>query len=61
MRFDLESLQVLVSVIEEGSLAAASERQHIVPSAISRRIAELEERVAELEATIQKLQQVQDK
>ncbi|WP_148587746.1 LysR family transcriptional regulator, partial [Escherichia coli] len=42
MRFDLESLQVLVSVIEEGSLAAASERQHIVPSAISRRIAELE-------------------
>lgn len=42
MRFDLESLKAFVAVVEEGSLTAASERQHVVASAVSRRMSELE-------------------
>ncbi|WP_321930746.1 LysR family transcriptional regulator [Paraburkholderia guartelaensis] len=42
MRFDLESLRVFAAVVEEGSIAAAAEATHIVASAVSRRITELE-------------------
>jgi DNA-binding transcriptional LysR family regulator len=37
------SLKLFVSIVEEGSIAAAAEREHIAASAISKRISELEE------------------
>lgn len=43
---DLISLEVLVAAIEEKSLSAAAERMHMVTSAASKRIAELERREA---------------
>ena len=42
MRFDLESLRVFTAVVEHGSIAAAAQTMHIVASAASRRISELE-------------------
>ncbi|HWI83307.1 LysR substrate-binding domain-containing protein [Ramlibacter sp.] len=42
MRLDPVSLQLFVAVVEQGSIAAAAEREHIAAAAISRRIAELE-------------------
>ncbi|EIF33004.1 transcriptional regulator [Burkholderia sp. Ch1-1] len=42
MRFDLESLRVFAVVVEQGSIAAAADAAHIVASAASRRISELE-------------------
>lgn len=42
MRFDIYTLQLLIAVMEEGSIAAAAEREHIAPSALSKRISELE-------------------
>lgn len=42
-RLDLVTLELLVAVVEEGSFAKAAERKRIAISAISRRIAELEE------------------
>ncbi len=42
MRFDLQTLKAFVSVVEEGSIAAAAAREHLVASGISKRIAELE-------------------
>lgn len=42
MRLDLVTLKVFVSVYEEKSLAKAAEREHIAPSAISKRLADLE-------------------
>lgn len=42
MRFDLTTLKLFVSVIEHGSIARAAKREHIVASAASKRIAELE-------------------
>lgn len=42
MRFDLESLRVFAAVVEQGSPAAAAEATHLVASAVSRRISELE-------------------
>ncbi len=42
MRFDLESLRMFAAVAEQGSIAAASQATHIVASAVSRRISELE-------------------
>lgn len=41
--FDLISLRMFVTVCEEGSLARAAERAHVVSSAISKRLAQLEE------------------
>jgi len=41
-RPDLYSLRLFVAVCEEGSIARAAERESITPSAISRRIAEIE-------------------
>lgn len=46
MHFDLESLKAFVAVVEEGSIAAAATRRHLVASAISRRMADLERDVS---------------
>ncbi len=42
MRFDLTTLKLFVSVIDHGSITRAAEREHIVPSAASKRIGDLE-------------------
>ena len=42
-RFDLTSLQLFVAVAEEGSIARAAEREFIAASAVSKRVAELEQ------------------
>lgn len=42
LRFDLTTLRVFVSAIDHGSIAKAAEREHIVASAASKRIGELE-------------------
>lgn len=42
MKIDPKSLQLFVSVIEEGTIAAAAHREHLVPAAVSKRISELE-------------------
>jgi DNA-binding transcriptional LysR family regulator len=42
MRIDPYSLELFISVVEEGSIARAASRSHIAPSALSRRIADLE-------------------
>ncbi|SAL11595.1 LysR family transcriptional regulator [Caballeronia peredens] len=42
MRIDPYSLELFISVVEEGSIARAASRNHIAPSALSRRIADLE-------------------
>lgn len=41
-RLDLYTLQVFVTVLEEGSIAAAATREHIASSALSKRLSELE-------------------
>lgn len=41
-RLDPVSLQLFISVVEEGSIAAAAEREHIAAAAISKRISEIE-------------------
>ncbi|WP_321893639.1 LysR substrate-binding domain-containing protein [Paraburkholderia tropica] len=45
MKIENASLQILVAAIEEGSLARAAERVHIVTSAASKRLSELERSV----------------
>lgn len=42
MKIDLVSLRLFVSVAEESSIAAAAAREHLVPSAVSKRLAQLE-------------------
>ena len=42
MHIDPVSLQLFIAVVEEGSIAAAAEREHIAAAAVSRRMAELE-------------------
>ena len=42
MKLDPVSLRLFVAVMEHGTIAAASAREHIAPSAASRRLAELE-------------------
>ncbi|MGH8384266.1 MAG: LysR substrate-binding domain-containing protein [Pseudomonas sp.] len=42
-RFDPTSLKLFISASELGSIARAAERENMVPSAVSKRIAELEE------------------
>jgi DNA-binding transcriptional LysR family regulator len=41
-RIDPVSLRLFVAVMDLGTIAAAAEREHIVPSAVSRRLADLE-------------------
>ena len=43
MRFDLLSLRVFIAAVEQGSISRAAEIEHLVPSAASRRLSELEE------------------
>ncbi|MFT3955788.1 MAG: LysR substrate-binding domain-containing protein [Piscinibacter sp.] len=43
MRYDLTSLKLFVAVAECGNLTRAAEREHLAVSAISKRIAELED------------------
>jgi DNA-binding transcriptional LysR family regulator len=45
MKIDIAALQMLVAAIEERSLAKAGEREHLVTSAASKRISELEKQV----------------
>lgn len=45
MRPDPLSLQLFTAVVETGSIAAAASREHIAAAAVSRRIAELEDRL----------------
>jgi DNA-binding transcriptional LysR family regulator len=42
-RIDPVSARLFLAIVEEGSIARAAAREHIVPSAVSRRLAELEE------------------
>ncbi|WP_269502284.1 LysR family transcriptional regulator [Burkholderia sp. IMCC1007] len=42
MRIDPYSLELFISVVQEGSISRAASRNHIAPSALSRRIADLE-------------------
>lgn len=44
MKFDLRDLELFVAVAESGSISRAAERCHTVPSAVSKRISDLEER-----------------
>lgn len=44
-RVDLVTLSLFVAVVEESSLAKAAEREHLAPSAISKRLADLEFRL----------------
>jgi DNA-binding transcriptional LysR family regulator len=43
MKLDPVSLRLFVSVIEEGTIAAAAKREHIAAAAVSKRLSELEE------------------
>jgi DNA-binding transcriptional LysR family regulator len=43
MRFDLTTLRLFLTVAEEKNIARAAEREHIAASAVSKRIADLEE------------------
>ncbi len=42
MHIDPLSLKLFVAIVEEGTIAAAAEREHIAASAVSKRISELE-------------------
>ena len=42
MPLDPKSLQLFISVVEEGTIAAAAAREHIAPAAVSKRLSELE-------------------
>lgn len=46
MRIDPVSLQLFIAVVETGSIAGASQREHLAAAAISRRVAELETQLA---------------
>ncbi|WP_240655887.1 LysR family transcriptional regulator [Paraburkholderia phosphatilytica] len=41
-RVDLVTLKLLIAIVEERSIAKAAEREHLAPSAVSKRIADLE-------------------
>jgi DNA-binding transcriptional LysR family regulator len=43
MKLDPVSLRLFVSVVEEGTIAAAAKREHIAAAAVSKRLSELEE------------------
>lgn len=45
MRLNLYSLQLFVAVVDEGTIAAAAEREHIATSALSKRMSELERQI----------------
>jgi DNA-binding transcriptional LysR family regulator len=43
VKFDLRDLELFVAVADSGSIARAAERAHTVPSAISKRLSDMEE------------------
>lgn len=43
MRIDPVSLRLFVAVMDTGTISAAAEREHIAPSAVSRRLSDLED------------------
>ena len=43
MRLDFLTLKLFIAVAEESSIAGAAAREHLVPSAVSKRLAQLEE------------------
>ena len=45
MRFDLTTIRLFLSTVEQGSIAGAAEANSIAPSAVSRRISDLEGRL----------------
>lgn len=45
MMLDPKSLRLFVAVVEEGTISAAAEREHIAAAAISRRLSELEQQL----------------
>ena len=45
MRFDLTTIKLFLSTVEQGSIAGAAETNAIAPSAVSRRISDLEGRL----------------
>jgi DNA-binding transcriptional LysR family regulator len=45
VRFDFRDLELFVAVAETGSISRAADRCHTVPSAVSKRISDLEERL----------------
>jgi DNA-binding transcriptional LysR family regulator len=45
MNFDLTTLRLFTAVVDEASFAKAARKHHITPAAISKRIAELEDRL----------------
>ena len=42
-RLDLMTLMLFIAVVEEASIAKAAEREHLAPSAVSKRLADLEQ------------------
>jgi DNA-binding transcriptional LysR family regulator len=45
MKLDPLSLRLFVSVVEEGTIAAAAAREHIAAAAVSKRLSELEDQL----------------
>lgn len=45
MRIDLRTMQLFIAIYEEQSIAKAAEREHIAPSALSKRLSDLEEQL----------------
>jgi DNA-binding transcriptional LysR family regulator len=45
-RMDIVTLRLFIAVIEEASIAKAAEREHMAPSAVSKRLADLEHMLA---------------
>ena len=43
MRIDLRTMKLFIAIYEEQSIAKAAEREHIAPSALSKRLSDLEE------------------
>ena len=42
LRLDPTSLKLFVRVVEEGTIAAAADREHIAAAAVSKRLSEIE-------------------
>ena len=53
MRFDLTSLRLFVAVAQELNITRAAEREHLVLSAASKRITELENMITQAEMAAQ--------
>lgn len=45
MKYDIQTLRLFLTVAREGSIAGAAAKEHLVASAVSKRISDLEERI----------------